>query len=95
MTPFDDYAVLDALRIVVFVWGFLLVGMQLRLWPLLVTAGQRLYVTATALALFILAGSRITHLGVPPTWELPAAVVVFTLVTAATVGRFRVGRARG
>lgn len=94
MTPFTGpaLAVLDSLRILVFAWGFVLVGLQLRLWPLLDTIGQRIRLAAMSLALFVLAGSRITNLGQTITWQMVTSVVVFALVTASTFGPYRVDR---
>lgn len=94
MTPFATpaLAVMDGLRLVIVAWGFLLVGMQLRLRPLIDTTGHRLRLVAVALALFVLTGSRVTNLGAPITWQLPVTVVVFALITASTFGPYRVDR---
>lgn len=92
MEPFSTpaLAVLDALRLLMFVAGFALVGAYLRLrWPTTRDTPERARVVGLALALFVLAGSRATNLGGPLVWQLPASALVFALVGYSVLARRR------
>lgn len=87
-------AVLDSVRALLTAFGFLLVGAYLiRRWPDTGSHHERSRVLGMALALFILASSRITNLGGDLGWQLPASALVFLLVGFSVLRPWR-GRSR-
>ena len=83
--------VLDGARLSVFVVGFLLVGYYaLTRWPQTASRYEKARVVGVAAALFVLAGSRATNLGVPTaTWQFYASIVVFCLIGYSLAGERR------
>ena len=84
MEPFSTpgLIVLDTARLVLTAAGFLLVGYYLLTrWPTTRNRHEKARAVGLALALFVLASSRITNLGSPElAWQLPASALVFALV---------------
>lgn len=93
--PFStpELVVLDSLRLLVGVAGFLLVGSYLWMrWRFTNTRSEQARILGIALSLFVLAGSRVLNLGGPFAWQLVAAAVAFTLVGYGLLDLDRKGR---
>lgn len=84
MEPFSTpgLIVLDTTRLVLTAAGFLLVGYYLATrWPTTRCRHERARALGMAVALFVLASSRVANLGSPEVaWQMPASAVVFALV---------------
>lgn len=90
LAPFStpDLVVLDTIRLIITGAGFLLVGFYFwTRWPNSSGRYERARVIGCALALFILAATRITNLGSPNlVWQLPASAAVFVLIGYSALG---------
>lgn len=84
--PFESvgYVVLDSLRLLIAAAGIGLAGYQLLPIRRSVTAGQRARFAGIAVALFVLAASRVQNLGGPVTWQFWGSLVAIALIGYGT-----------